>query len=98
MSYPPRRTRHVMRWEIEFNEGDLPVEFEFSYYPGAPARFSPWPGDPPEPADVELISVIARDGTRWRTLTEAETDAFMAWWDVHGEDHAVDHAVDGRVS
>ncbi len=99
MPYPPRRTKHTMRWEIEVGADDdareLPVEIYFSFYPGAPARYTPWPGDPPEPSDVELISVICtEDGKRWRSLTEAENDAFMAWWDKHGEDRAAEHAAE----
>lgn len=99
MSYPPKRTRHTLKWEIEVSAGDdvvaLPIEVYFSYYPGAPARFTPWPGDPPEPADVDLISVVCQgaDG-KWRPLTESEYSVFDAWWWERGEDHAAEHAAE----
>lgn len=94
MPYPPRRTRHVMRTEIEVGDREVSVEIEFSYYPGAPARFTPWPGDPPEPADVDLIGVTALEGIKPRPLTAEEDDAFDAWWWSRGEERAAEHAAE----
>lgn len=50
-------TEIPLRLEIYGAEHELTATVGYTFTPGRPARFYPWPGDPPEPPEVEVLSV-----------------------------------------
>lgn len=84
-------TEIPLRIEIYGAEHELTATVGYTFTPGRPARFYPWPGDPPEPPEVEVLSVSTgtTDVLHWLSpeqiealcealltlATEAEADA-----------------------
>ena len=52
-----RSTTMTLTLTIAHTEHEIEATVGYTYTPGRPARYYPWPGDPPEPAEVEVLSV-----------------------------------------
>lgn len=69
-----RSRRLVSEQTIERDEGEIEITVEYTYEPGCPGqmynRFGD-PGDPPEPAEVDILSVTDNDGNKIE-LTDSE--------------------------
>lgn len=56
---------------------DIEFRCEFKVYLGRPARFYPWPGDPPEDAEVQSIGAIQVDA--WGPMSRETFLHARAW-------------------
>lgn len=84
-----RHSRITMRATLEMpDDGELTVFVTYSYWPGMRGTYY----DPPEEPDADWVEVVAEAGKACRTLTDAEQEAFDAWWPATGRDLACEQA------
>lgn len=91
------RTRHFYTHHFEVGEKEVAVTFEFNYYPGHPGsmyRRNGDPGDPPEPADIDVLSYARNDGEK---IDESFDEVIQKWlssddsWEKMGEATEIDY-------
>jgi hypothetical protein len=85
----PRHTKHTMRATLTLDdESEVSIYVSYSYWPGMAGTYY----EPPEAANADWVEVVAEAGKACRTLTDAEQEAFEAWWADAGRDLACEQA------
>ena len=79
-------------------ERELTATVSYTFTPGRPARFYPHPGDPPEPPEVEVLSVSTgvTDILHWLSPEQVEAlcEALLTLATEEGDDDDSDRRFD----